>query len=122
MEFWSKGLGRRSLKIACGTESVELASEQVLLHGTVGPPLSWKYTITMEQEDWEAFFQIAFHPVILKHLIHPKRWKTLLRAGVQLSLFFAQYVWRLLLRPFGGREPLREAVQVVSLPPGSKGA
>lgn len=97
MQFWSKGLGKRNMNIACGSETPEVKQDAILLHGTVKPPLNWQYTITMQEEDWLAFFEVAFHPVILKYLLKPKRWRVLFAAGVQLFLFFAKY---LLILPF----------------------
>lgn len=92
MEFWSKGLGRRSLNIACGTEAITQQDEQVLLTGTVGPPLSWEYTIVMDADDWLGFFEVAFHPVVLRHLTRPRRLGVALRAGLHLIAFLALYV------------------------------
>jgi len=47
MEFWSRGLGKRSLGIACGTEAVSVENGLVHLRRTVKPPLSWAYTMAL---------------------------------------------------------------------------
>lgn len=71
MEFWSTGLGKRSMGINVGEETVKVSENDVLLTGTVRPPLSWHYTITMDKDDWGAFIETAFHPVIISYLIKP---------------------------------------------------
>jgi len=91
MEFWSKGLGKRSLGIACGTEEVSVEDGLVHLRGTVQPPLSWAYTITMDEADWAGFFEIALGPTVVRYLLHPRRWHLALRAGWHFVAFLVAY-------------------------------
>ncbi len=91
MEFWSTGLGKKSMGIRVGEEAVKVAGNDVLLTGTVRPPLSWHYTITMDKDDWVEFLETAFHPVIVSYLIKPGKWRVMFKAGINLLLFFAKY-------------------------------
>ncbi len=91
MEFWSTGLGKRSMAIDIGSEEVKVADDVVLLSGMVKPPLSWRYTITMDTDDWTEFLETAFHPVIIGYLLKPAKWRIMLKAGMLLSVFFIKY-------------------------------
>ncbi|MFQ5697132.1 MAG: hypothetical protein ACE5IL_02475 [Myxococcota bacterium] len=92
MQFWSRGLGRRSMGIDCGTEKVAVEGNRIVLRGTVRPPLSWPYTITMDADDWVAFFELTVHPTIVRYLLHPRRWRVALRALGHLLAFLAAYL------------------------------
>jgi hypothetical protein len=89
MQFWSKGLGKRSLGIDCGSESVSVENGLVQLRGTVKPPLTWTYTITMDAADWAGCFDVALGPPVVRYLLHPKRWPLALRA----AWHFAAFLW-----------------------------
>ena len=78
--------------IGIGSEDVKIARNDVQLMGTVRPPLSWHYTITMDKDDWLEFLETAFHPVIIGYLVRPGKWRTTLKAGAYLSVFFMKYI------------------------------
>ena len=103
MEFWSTGLGKRSMGISVGEETVTVAGNDVFLKGTVRPPLSWHYTITMDKDDWIEFLEMAFHPVIIRYLIKPGKRHIMLKAGANLFLFFAKYFLYLCKDIFKGK-------------------
>lgn len=109
MYFWSKGLGKRSLHIACGTEKEGIEAGKVLLRGHTLPPLSWEYVMVMGKEDWLDFFELAFHPEILRYLLKPRRFFVAIRALLHLLLFLALY---LLLLPFAFFLPRLEEKEV----------
>lgn len=92
MQFWSKGLGKRSMGIDCGTERVEVQEEKMILHGKTRPPLNWQYAMEMGIKDWEEFFQVAFHPEVVKYLLYPGRWTVARKAGTHLILFLVRYI------------------------------
>jgi len=92
VEFWSKGLGKRSMTVEIGTETVAVEDDLVLLRGTVKPPLSWKYQIEMDADDWVEFFGVATHPVIVRHLLARNRLGVAARALGQLARFFGVYL------------------------------
>ncbi|MCL5276593.1 MAG: hypothetical protein M1517_02235, partial [Deltaproteobacteria bacterium] len=75
MEFWSTGLGKRSMVWDVVRHEVKISDDDVLLAGVVKPPLSWRYTITMDKDDWLEFLETAFHPVIIGYLIRPAKWR-----------------------------------------------
>ena len=92
MEFWSTGLGRRSMSVDIGKEKISVSEGKVFLTGTVKPPLSWQYTIAMDGNDWVEFLETDFHPAIILYLIKPRKWKILLKATTNLFLFFVKYI------------------------------
>lgn len=103
MEFWSTGLGKRSMGISIGEETIKVPGNEVLLTGTVRPPLSWHYTIVMDKEDWVEFLETAFHPVIISYLVKPGKRHIMLKAGTNLFLFFTKYFFYLCIEMFRSR-------------------
>ncbi len=103
MEFWSTGLGKRSMGIDIGAEDIKIADSDVQLAGTVRPPLSWHYTINMDKDDWVEFLETAFHPVIVGYLVQPAKWRTTFKASIYLSVFFMKYIVSLIAGVFWKR-------------------
>jgi hypothetical protein len=97
MRFWSKGLGKRCLSMDCGTESVSVdGNAMMILSGTVRPPLGWAYTITMDHDDWLDFIELTCHPAMVRYLLRRRRLGLAMRAGGHLALFYLAYARRLL--------------------------
>ena len=61
------------------------------LRGTVKPPLSWAYAVTMDQADGVGFFDVALGPAVVRYLLHPRRWPLALRAGWHFGAFLCAY-------------------------------
>ncbi len=91
MNFTSKGLGKRSLGMDCGTESLSVDGDKLLLSGHVRPPLKWAYTITMDERDWVEFFETAMHPSVVGYLSRPAKLRLALRALWYLVTFMTLY-------------------------------
>ncbi len=104
MEFWSTGLGKRSMGIEVGKEAISLNEDMIFMSGIVKPPLSWHYTIIMDKDDWLEFFEIAFYPIIISYLMKAGKRRIMLKAGKNLFLFFVKYTFCLCLGFFRGRE------------------
>lgn len=100
MEFWSTGLGKKSMGINLGEETVKVSGNDLLLAGSVRPPLSWHYTITMDKDDWIEFIETAFHPIIISYLMKPGKWSIMFKAGTNLFLFFTKYFFCLCIGVF----------------------
>ncbi len=79
------------MDVDIGKEKVEILDGKIILSGTVKPPLSWHYSITMDGNDWIEFFEIAFHPTIISYLIEHRKWKVLISSGINLLLFLIKY-------------------------------
>ena len=95
MRFWSKGLGKRCLAMDCGKESVRIDGAKLVLAGTVKPPLGWSYTITMDEDDWLDFIELAFHPTVVRYLFRPRRLGLAIRAGWGLARMLVSCTLRL---------------------------
>jgi hypothetical protein len=102
MEFWSKGLGRRSLILELGKETVENDGAQLVLSGKVRAPVSWKYAMYLDAEDWNEFFELALKPPMARYLLCRERIGALIRLTQFLFRFLGRYAWALVrvrLRP-----------------------
>jgi hypothetical protein len=91
MEFWSKGLGRRSLILALGEEQVEADEEQVALSGKARAPVTWSYIMYLGRSDWTEFFEVALRPEIGSYLLCQRRLGALARLTAFLMKFVALY-------------------------------
>ena len=124
MRFTSKGLGKRSLGMDCGTESTSVDGNTLLLSGHVRPPLKWAYTITMDERDWVEFFETAMHPSVVGYLSRPAKVRLALQALWYLFTFMLLYtlmlpvVWLSKLRQ-GPSAAMSQDELAPSVPPGS---
>ncbi len=105
MNFTSKGLGKRSLGMDCGTESLKIEDDKMLLSGNVRPPLKWAYTITMDERDWVEFFETAMHPSVVGYLSRPAKLGLALHALWYLFTFMTLYTFMLPVVWLGKRRP-----------------
>ncbi len=87
MKFWSKGLGKRCLVVACGTEEPSVEDAKLVMTGTTPPPLSWGYAMHMDGQDWEEFVQFALRPAVIGFMLARPRRKLALRAGWHMAVF-----------------------------------
>jgi hypothetical protein len=85
MEFWSKGLGRRSLVLDLGTETVETDAQRVGLAGKVSAPVTWNYILYVESSDWRELFELALRREMATYLLCRRRVRAL--AGLTAFLF-----------------------------------
>ncbi len=93
MFFWSKGLGRSSyLVMDLGTEEIAVEDGRVLLRGRVSKPVTWSYTITLEAEDWDDFFRVAFAPETARYLGRAERFAELFGLARFLGRFVVGYL------------------------------
>jgi hypothetical protein len=116
MEFWSKGLGKRTIAMGL-TKGESLVSEEALcLKGVMDEPVSWEYVMLLTEADLVDFFALLREPDLAKY-VHdsPDRWR--LYAGFVIG--GVQIAWRalnaLLRRRFGSAAPEERAV--IQLPP-----
>ena len=101
MKFWSKGLGKRSLNLALGTEVVETDEEQVLLSGEVVEPVSWHYIMFLDGSDWVEFFEAALKPQMATYLLTKKRMGLLVKLTLFLFKFLGLYAMALMRAAVG---------------------
>jgi hypothetical protein len=92
MEFWSKGLGRRSLVLELGSEKVEADAQRVALSGNVAAPVTWNYIMYLEPRDWTRFFELALRGEMATYLLCRRRATALLRLTAFLGRFAVLYL------------------------------
>lgn len=116
MEFWSKGLGKRTIALGLSRGESVLSAEALCLRGTMEEPVSWEYVMLLEESDVGDFFALLREPELAR-FIHasPDRWR--LYAGFVVGA--AQVAWLVLKSAVGrrsGRIASSERV-VIQLPP-----
>jgi len=116
MEFWSKGLGKRTIVMGL-TSGESLVSEKALcLKGVMDAPVSWEYVMLLTEADLADFFGLLREPGLARY-IHssPNRWR-LYSGFVKGALQIAWLVTTAALRRRFGRAVPEERV-VIQLPP-----
>ena len=116
MDFWSKGLGERTIALSLA-QAESLKSEGTLcLRGRMKEPVSWEYIMRLAEDDLVDFFALLKEPALADYLYRsPNRWRLyagLVRGGLQLALLVLVAVLR---RTFA-REIEEEEV-VIQVPP-----
>jgi hypothetical protein len=116
MDFWSKGLGERTIALSLA-RSESLKSEGTLcLRGRMEEPVSWEYIMRLTGDDLADFFALLKEPALADYLYRsPNRWRLyagLIRGGLQLALL----VLMAALRRAFARDTEEEEV-VIQVPP-----
>jgi len=118
MEFWSKGLGKKTIALHLSRGESLVGEEALCLKGIMEEPVSWEYVMLLDDADLVDFFALLREPGLARY-IHssPGRWK--LYAGLVTG--GAQIAWlaslALLKRSFG--DGVQEERVVIQLPPPS---
>jgi hypothetical protein len=114
MEFWSKGLGKKTIAMGL-TKGESMVSEDALcLKGVMEAPVEWEYVMLLDEADLIDFFALLQEPRLAKY-VHssPNKWKLyrgFVVGGVQVA-------WRALKALLRGGES--EARVTIQLPPPS---
>ncbi len=116
MEFWSKGLGKRTIALGLSKGESSLSTEALCLRGNMEEPVSWEYVMLLEEPDVGDFFALLREPELAR-FIHasPNRWR--LYAGFVVGA--AQVAWLVLKAAVlrrSGRIGSRDRV-AIQLPP-----
>jgi hypothetical protein len=118
MEFWSKGLGKKTIALALTEGETQVSEEALCLKGVMDEPVSWEYVMLLEETDMVDFLAILQEPSLARY-IHssPNRWHLyagLLKGGAQIALQVIGALWK---NRFGSAVP--EEKLVIQLPPPS---
>jgi len=102
MEFWSKGLGKRTIALTL-TKGESLKSEETLcLRGNMEEPVSWEYIMKLDADDLVDFFGLLREPSVADFVFDsPNRWELyrgMLFGGLRLGVLVVTEVLRKLLR------------------------
>ncbi len=60
MDLWSKGLGSRTLNLRLEKADTEILEDgSVKIKGAMGPPVHWRFSLRMKEEDLVDFFMLV---------------------------------------------------------------
>ncbi|MBW2275137.1 MAG: hypothetical protein JRG96_17860 [Deltaproteobacteria bacterium] len=118
MEFWSKGLGKKTIAMGLTEGESSVSEDALCLKGVMEAPVSWEYVMLLDEADLIDFFALLQEPRLAAY-VHssPNRWKLyagFVVGGVQIAWLAIQ---ALLRRSFGGAA--QEERLVIQLPPPS---
>jgi hypothetical protein len=76
MDFWSKGLGKKTIRLYLSKGESIKSGELLYLRGQMEAPVDWAYIMPMRGEDIIDFFALLKDPTVAA-FIHrsPKRWQ-----------------------------------------------
>ena len=117
MEFWSKGLGKRTIALTL-TKGEALKSEGTLcLRGNMEEPVSWEYIMKLEEDDLIDFFGLLRDRSVADFVFDSSnRWQLyggMLAGGLRLGVLVVTEMLRKLLR----RAQVDEDVAIQVPPP-----
>jgi hypothetical protein len=117
MEFWSKGLGKKTIALTLTKGEPRKSEGTLCLRGNMEEPVSWEYVMKLSEDDIIDFFGLLKEPAVADYLYEsPRRWqlyRDILLGGVKLGvLALASSVRRIF-----GREHEEEDVVIVVPPP-----
>jgi len=115
MDFWSKGLGKRTVCVDLAHSEAVKSGDVLYLKGTMEEPVTWDYIMRLQSEDIVEFMAMLRDPGVADYIwASPRRWRLygrLLVGGVVLVWLLAVAMVRALL----GRTPVEEPK--IELPP-----
>jgi hypothetical protein len=113
MEFWSKGLGKRTIALYLSKSESIKSGETLYLKGQMEAPVSWEYIMPMNEDDIVDFFALLKDPAVADYLYSsPNRWRLyrgLVAGGISLGWVI---LTSLLKGLFSKTTPEEEAIQV----------
>jgi hypothetical protein len=78
MNFWSKGLGKKTIDLYLGKGEPQKGVERLYVKGRMEAPVSWEYIMCLRGEDLEDFFALLREPAMADYFYHsPDRWELL---------------------------------------------
>jgi len=118
MDFWSKGLGKKTIQLRLSkAESLE-GGDLLYLRGQMEAPVDWEYIMPMQGEDLIDFFGLLKDPSVAD-FVHasPRRWQlygAMIVQGLLLAGLVAAHAFRHALGLVKAEQPV-----VIEVPPPS---
>ena len=81
MEFWSEGLGKRTLVVDFKKSTYDIEGEEEIIKGIVDAPADWNYTVRVARDDWVRILEIATSSDVVGFLANGARIGVLIRMG-----------------------------------------
>ncbi len=97
MEFWSKGLGKRTVSLRLSDGDVVKSGDRLYVKGKTEAPVSWDYIMPLVGFDFAEFVSLLRDRSVAEYLYHsPHRWRlyrTLVFGGLRfLGLLAKQMI------------------------------
>lgn len=90
MDFWSKGLGKRTVRLYLRDGKVAKSGDCLYVSGRMDEPMSWDYIMPLEASDFAEFMELLREPQVASMLYHsPRRahvYRTMVVGGLKLVL------------------------------------
>jgi hypothetical protein len=118
MEFWSKGLGTKTLVLDLGKGRTQRNQDVLYLDGRMEPPVEWDYIMPMRGEDVLDFFSLLEDPALARFVHRSPNRGRLYAALVGHGLALAGLVLLHVVRRMLGQVAPLENVQI-QVPPAS---
>jgi hypothetical protein len=116
MNFWSKGLGRRTIDLRLGAGEAIDGGDKLYVRGQMEAPVSWEYIMRLRTDDLADFFELLRDPALVDYVYgSPERWR-LIRGMVVGGLQLAGLVLAAALRRRFAAGTVQQAVEL-DLPP-----
>lgn len=116
MEFWSKGLGKKTIAMGLTKGESTVSTDALCLKGVMEEPIPWEYVMLMDEDDLVDFFALLQEPAFASYVHRsPNRWKIY----ASFALGALQIAWLAITGVLGrafGSGAAEERV-VVELPP-----
>jgi hypothetical protein len=117
MQFWSKGLGNRTVSLRLSGGEAVKSGDRLYVRGRTEEPVVWDYIMPLKGADFTEFLALLREPRIIEYLYHsPHRWRlyrTLLVGG-------ARFLWLLAVFMLVGRRTTPPPEPTIEVPPPSK--
>ncbi|MCE7883330.1 MAG: hypothetical protein DYH08_05595 [Actinobacteria bacterium ATB1] len=88
MDFWSKGLGKRTVSVDLAKSEAVKSDDVLYLKGTMEEPITWDYIMRLRADDMVEFMGLLRDPRVADYIYDsPNRWRLyarLLLGGVRL--------------------------------------
>ncbi len=90
MDFWSKGLGKRTVRLYLRDGKVAKSGDRLYVSGRMDEPMSWDYIMPLGASDFAEFMELLCEPQVASMLYHsPRRgevYRTMVVGGLKLVL------------------------------------
>ena len=117
MNFWSKGLGEKTIDLQLGKGEAHPGADHLYVKGQVEAPVSWEYIMALRGEDFVDFFALLRDPAMADFVYSsPDRWRLLggmITGGIKVGYRVAIAALRLAF----GKSVTGELVELELPPP-----
>ncbi len=117
MQFWSKGLGKKTISLLLSKGESQTSGDALYLIGRMEAPVDWDYIMPLRDDDIVDFFDLLRDPAIAQY-IHssPQRWQ-IYGAMLVRGLLLAGKVLAQVLRSALGRGGATSEIAIEVPPP-----